>query len=216
MQKCSPIGYHLFRLFPCHGRSRDGSGTESTQHEESLIQAKALGDRGLEAFNYACIGIVDFHQGKYEDAIANHIRCADLERDIGSTGSEVAENLHLLADAQFAAGRIDDARATLAEALDLLDTRRNDTTGLAGTLETLTSPLLDKGEAEFAASIWGWAMATREEVGRAVPPPSRANFAKIEERIAADAGDSEILAAEGAAWDYEEALAAGRQALTLI
>jgi hypothetical protein len=38
----------------------------------------------------------------------------------------------------------------------------------------------------------------------------------IEERIATDTDDHETLAAEGAALSYEEALAAGRQALTLI
>jgi tetratricopeptide (TPR) repeat protein len=179
-------------------------------------QAKALGNRGLQAFNYACIGIVDFHQGKYEDAIANHKRCADLERDIGSTGSEVAENLHLMAAAQFAAGNIDDASATVTNALDLLDSPRHDMTVLAGTLETLAGPLLDRGEAEFAARLWGWAMAVREEVGRPVPPPSRRGYAVIEERIATDTEDHETLAAEGAALSYEEALAAGRQALTFI
>ncbi len=185
-------------------------------HDESLTQAKALGNRGLQAFNYACIGIVDFHQGKYEDAIANHRRCADLERDIGSTGSEVAENLHLMAEAQFAAGKMEDASASLTDAFDLLDSPRHDMTVLAGTLETLAGPLLDRGEAECAARLWGWAMAVREEVGRPVPPPRRPGYAVIEERIATDTDDHETLAAEGAALSYEEALAAGRQALTFI
>jgi hypothetical protein len=89
-------------------------------------------------------------------------------------------------------------------------------TVLAGTLETLAGPLLDKGEAEFAARLWGWAMAVREEVGRPVPPPSRPGYAVIEERIATDADDHETLAAEGAALSFEEALAAGREALTFI
>jgi predicted ATPase len=185
-------------------------------HDESLVQAKALGNRDLQAFNYACIGIVDFHQGKYEDAIANHKRCADLERDLGSTGSEVAENLHLMADAQFAAGKLDDASAAIADALNLLDSPRHDLTVLAATLETLAGPLLDKGEAEFAARLWGWAMAVRKEVGRPVPPPNRPVYALIEERIATDTDDRGTLAAEGAALSYEEALAAGRQALTFI
>jgi hypothetical protein len=159
---------------------------------------------------------VDFHQGNFEDAIANHKRCADLERDIGSTGSEVAENLHLMAEAQFAAGKTGDASATVKDALDLLDSPRHDMTVLAATLETLAGPLLDEGEAEFAARLWGWAMAVREEVGRPVPPPRRPGYAVIEERIATDTDDHETLAAEGAALSYEEALAAGRQALTLI
>jgi hypothetical protein len=38
----------------------------------------------------------------------------------------------------------------------------------------------------------------------------------IEERIATDTDDYETLAAEGAAMSYEEALAAGRQALTFV
>lgn len=185
-------------------------------HEESITQAKALGDRGLEAFNYACTGIVDFHEGKYEDAIANHIRCADLERDIGSTGSEVAENLHLMAGAQFAAGRDHDAQATLNEALDLLDQSRHDHTVLAGTLETFVDPLLDEGEADLAAGLWAWAMAVREETGRVVPPPSRLIYKAIEERLAAEASDSSGLAAKATEWTYEEALSEGRRALELV
>jgi hypothetical protein len=119
-----------------------------------------------------------------------------------------------MADAQFAAGKIEDASASLTDAFDLLDNPRHDLTVLAATLETLAGPLLDKGETEFAARLWGWAMAVREEVGRPVPPPNRPGYAVIEERI--DTDTAETLAAEGAAMSYEEALAAGRQALTFV
>ncbi len=190
--------------------------TSRQLHEESLEHAKALGDRNLQAFNHATTGIVDNLEGKYEDSIERHMRAYEIELDIGSTGSEVAENLHLLADSQFKAGRVDDAKESIAMALSRLDVNRTDSTVLASTLEALTSPLLDRGHADTAARFWAWAVAVREETGRAVPPPSRPEYARIEQRIRADSSEHETLAIEAAEWDYEKALTEAREALELI
>jgi tetratricopeptide (TPR) repeat protein len=170
--------------------------TAQQLHEESLDNARLLGDRGLQSFNYACMGIVEFHRGNFEEAIALHQKCADLERDIGSTGAEVAENLHLMADAQLRAGRAEDAKDSV--------------------FETLSTPLLDNGQEVEAARLWGWATATREKVGRAVPPPSRPLYVIIEERIEAAVPEHKELAADAAEWSYQEALAEGKRALTLF
>jgi predicted ATPase/class 3 adenylate cyclase len=185
-------------------------------HEESLEGAKALGDKQLEAFNYACIGIVDFLEGRYDESISSHQRANHLLRDIGAMGSLVNENLDLLAKAQLGARRVDDARDSFTEALAGLETGIQDNTVLASVLESLASPLLDSGEADLAGRFWGWATATREEVGRAVPPPSRAEYQLIQERIRGSTADPDALAAEGATWSYEQAVAEARQALQLI
>ncbi len=185
-------------------------------HEESLGHARALGDRNLEAFNYACLGIVEFHEGHYEESIVNHQRCADIERDIGVIGAQVAENLHLLAAAQFRAGKTTDALASITTALNLLDGHSDYSTVLAGTLEALAEPLLDRGEACHTASLWGWAMAIRQRVGRAVPPPSRGDYAVVEERIAAGCPEHEVLATGAPDWAYQQALVEGRRAVKLI
>ncbi len=190
--------------------------TSRQLHQESLEHAKALGDRNLQAFNYATMGIVDNLEAKWDDSIANHKRAFDIEVDIGSTGSEVAENLHLMADSQFKSGRVDGAKASVKDGFDRLGINRSDPTVLASTLETLATPLLDRGHADIVAQLWAWSMSVRDEVGRAVPPPNRPEYAAIEERIASESPDAEQLGAGAVEWTYDEALAEGRKALDLI
>lgn len=185
-------------------------------HEESLEGAFALGDRDLEAFNYGCIGIVDYLEGRYDDAVVMQSRALAIQRDIGATSSVFTESLDLLGRSQLSAGRTDEARRTLAEALDRLEAGLEDSTVLASLLETLASPLLDAGYPDLAGRFWGWAMSARENVERPVPPPLRDTYAEIEKAIDSSTSDSHALAAEGATWSYREALAEGRRALRLI
>lgn len=190
--------------------------TARRRHEESLEGALALDSGQLEAFNYACLGIIDFLEEKYEDAIANHQRAVEIHREVGATIPDVAENLGLLANSQLALGRNDAARASLAEGIDWLDDLGHpDKTTLANLLETVSGALLDR-DADLACQLLGWATAIREEVGRPVPPPSRPAHEELEQRIQTATDDPEALAKEGATWSYEEALAIGRRALELI
>jgi ATP/maltotriose-dependent transcriptional regulator MalT len=162
------------------------------------------------AFAALTVGMVEMALGRDEDA---HTHLAE----VNELGGQFDNNwLRSTARTQLArlavrSGRLDEARALLAESVDASDDTEVSTLTLTFSLVAAAQLALAEGDARRAATALGAAEGLRRQAGLRAWPSTRRGEAELVTRAA-----QEIDAA-----DYEDAFAAGaelshREAVTLV
>jgi DNA-binding SARP family transcriptional activator len=106
------IAHALFGFFLVRGHLRDWA----LVNQAALRAARELGDRAAEALAHNDLGLAQFEQGRYAEAVAHHQQTLAIGRDLGDRHVEAASlnNLGLVYERQ---GRYDESAACQQESL---------------------------------------------------------------------------------------------------
>jgi hypothetical protein len=120
----------------------------------------------------------------------------------------VANVTHQLALMDLAAGQIDRARASMAEALVTYQ-RLGDRGGVAAVLAGLSGVAVQRGRPERAARLLGGEAALRKSIGAPIPHVEHGWYERLRTAIETALGEAELTAAwnAGASLPLDEAVA---------
>jgi predicted ATPase/DNA-binding CsgD family transcriptional regulator len=171
-----------------------------TLYEESLALLRALGDRHGAAIQLMALGDIAGYRRDYEQATALY------EESLGTfhmVGAKTFMAFTLIRLAILASDRRehDLATALLVESLNRIR-EIGSSGGIAGCLEGLALVAIGRGQAAWAARLFGAAEALREAIDEPVLPPFRARY----ERAAATVRSVLDEAAFARAWGAGRAL----------
>ena len=157
-------------------------------------------DEPFTAFAALTVGMAEMALGRDEAARAHLTEADELGGRFGSNWLTSTARTQLAALA-VRSGRLDEARALLAESLDASEDTEVSTLSLTFSLVAAAELALARGDAPLAATALGAAQALRRRAGLRAWPLTRRGEAELVTRVAQELGTE----------DYEDAVAAGAQ-----
>jgi tetratricopeptide (TPR) repeat protein len=184
----------LFGFFLVRGHPRDWAQV----NQAALRAARELGDRAAEALADNDLGLAQFEQGRYVEAVAHHQQSLAIRRELGDRQAESASlnNLGLVYERQ---GRYDQSLACQQESL-AIKRELGDRLGQAISLSNLGEVQMRLGHYEDAEACERESLAIHRDTGdRRCQAISLGNLGAVYERLGR----------------YEEAVACQREGLAI-